>query len=128
MRWNGFRIRIFIFSASLRGYGEGDEINEFGVTIGNEAVWTKIPYGDPELLGMDHLRLALERSATAGEAIDVLTSLLEKYSQGETLRLTVSSLCRSSTSWPIPRAWILETAGTFWAAEDRGYPIDLRTF
>jgi len=40
--------------------------NEHGVAIGNEAVFTKVPYDrSPGLIGMDFLRLALERSRTA---------------------------------------------------------------
>lgn len=56
--------------------------NEHGVVIGNEAVFTKIPAGkEPGLIGMDYLRLALERAATAREALTVITQLLEKYGQ-----------------------------------------------
>ncbi|XP_045155254.1 secernin-2 [Echinops telfairi] len=52
--------------------------NEHGVCIGNEAVWTKEPVGEGEaLLGMDLLRLALERSTSAQEALQVITGLLE---------------------------------------------------
>lgn len=57
-------------------------INDCGVCIGNEAVWTLGKYGDPALTGMDLLRLALERSASAKEALTVLTSLLEEFGQG----------------------------------------------
>jgi len=40
--------------------------NEHGVAIGNEAVFTKVPYEKGEALtGMDCLRLALERAGTA---------------------------------------------------------------
>ncbi|MBG0771886.1 MAG: C69 family dipeptidase [Anaerolineaceae bacterium] len=57
--------------------------NEHGVVIGNEAVFTKVPYDkEPGLIGMDFLRLALERAATADEALDVMIELLEKYGQG----------------------------------------------
>jgi secernin len=43
--------------------------NEHGIAIGNEAVFTKIPYDkQPGLIGMDSLRLALERAHTARRA------------------------------------------------------------
>ena len=45
--------------------------NEHGVVIGNEAVFTKIPYDKGMgLIGMDHLRLSLERAATAEDALE----------------------------------------------------------
>ena len=57
-------------------------INEFGLCIGNEAVFTKGAYGKTGLTGMDMVRLALERSKTAREALHLLISLLETYGQG----------------------------------------------
>lgn len=57
-------------------------VNEFGLCIGNEAVFTKGAYGKTGLTGMDMVRLALERSKTAREALDLLISLLEIYGQG----------------------------------------------
>ena len=57
--------------------------NECGVAIGNEAEYSNIPVSDKDaLLGMDLLRLGLERGATAKEALDVIIELLEKYGQG----------------------------------------------
>ena len=53
--------------------------NEFGVVIGNEAVWTKEQEEDNSykaLLGMDLVRLGLERGNTAKESLDVITNLL----------------------------------------------------
>ena len=57
-------------------------VNEFGLCIGNEAVFTKGTYGKTGLTGMDMVRLALERSKTAKEALNLLTQLLETYGQG----------------------------------------------
>jgi dipeptidase len=57
-------------------------VNECGVIIGNEAVFTKGKYGETGLTGMDMLRLALERSETAKDALQCIVGLLEKYGQG----------------------------------------------
>ena len=59
-------------------------VNEHGVAIGNEKVWTvddarAVP---PALLGMDLVRLALERGRTADEALEHLTALLAEHGQG----------------------------------------------
>ncbi|HRK36270.1 MAG TPA: carcinine hydrolase/isopenicillin-N N-acyltransferase family protein [Candidatus Hydrogenedentes bacterium] len=57
--------------------------NEHGVCIGNETVFTKTKNEPkPGLIGMDLLRLALERADTAEKACSVIVSLLEQYGQG----------------------------------------------
>jgi dipeptidase len=93
--------------------------NEHGVVIGNEAVFTKISYEKGKgLIGMDHLRLALERAATAEEALEVLIWLLEEYDQGgncgfsHPLYYHNSYLIADSND-----AWVFETAGRHWAAQ-----------
>ncbi len=57
-------------------------VNEHGVAIGNEALFTKVkPEKTRSLIGMDLLRLALERSDSAHAAADTIISLLRRYGQ-----------------------------------------------
>lgn len=93
--------------------------NEHGVVIGNEAVFTKIPARkEPGLIGMDFLRLALERAATAREALEVITSLLETYGQGGNCGYLHPMYYHNGFLIADPvEAWVLETADVHWAAE-----------
>ena len=57
-------------------------VNEKGVVIGNEALFTRVkPEKTPGLIGMDLLRLALERADTAEGAARVIIELLQRYGQ-----------------------------------------------
>ncbi|UJG43276.1 MAG: C69 family dipeptidase [Candidatus Heimdallarchaeum endolithica] len=93
--------------------------NEFGLTIGNEAVWTKMPYRKIGLLGMDLMRLALERTKTASEALTLITEFLEKYGQGGPGGYTDKKLFYHNSFIIADKkeAWVLETADKFWIAE-----------
>nr|XP_033774310.1 secernin-2 [Geotrypetes seraphini] len=94
--------------------------NEHGVCIGNEAVWTKEPVTEGEaLLGMDLVRLGLERSLSAGGALDTITQLLEQYGQGGSCREDPAFFTYQNTFLLTDRkeAWVLETAGHYWAAQ-----------
>lgn len=93
--------------------------NEFGVTIGNEALFTRIPYGkEPGLIGMDFLRLALERAMTAEEALKTITDLLERYGQSGNCGFSHPMYYHNSyLICDKESAWVLETADREWAAE-----------
>ena len=92
-------------------------VNDKGVAIGNEAVFTKIAYDKkPGLIGMDMLRLGLERSSTAEEAVHVLTGLLEKYGQGGNCGYKHKLYYHNSfIIADAGEAFVLETAGKHWA-------------
>ncbi|HJG28212.1 MAG: C69 family dipeptidase [Gemmiger sp.] len=93
-------------------------MNEKGVAIGNEAVWSREPEeAENGLLGMDLLRLGLERGATAYEALHVITSLLEKYGQGGNAAVGMQHRYHNAFLIADAReAWILDTCSRRWVA------------
>ena len=111
------------------GYEEG--INEHGVAIGNEGVWTRdLAQGlaahaagmSPDLgpTGMDLLRLALERARTAAEAVEVIGRLLQRHGQfGSGLPAMPTEAGAYDNSYIVAdptEAWVLETTGPRWIA------------
>ncbi|MDP1713510.1 MAG: C69 family dipeptidase [Anaerolineales bacterium] len=93
-------------------------VNEHGLVIGNEAVFSKIPANKkPAMLGMDMLRAALERAVTAREALQVIIDLLEEFGQGG--NCTYGEKLYYHNSFIIANAedaWVLETVDKQWAA------------
>lgn len=99
--------------------------------IGNEALFTRdlalnqhaarsgMP-PEPGILGMELLRLGLERGRTAAEAMEVMTALLERYGQwgaGVLGRPAAEGAYDNSYLIADAReAWVLETSGRRWIA------------
>ncbi len=94
-------------------------VNEKGLAIGNEAVWTRMPLSRKGgLTGMDLLRLALERASGAQQALELIVRLLSDYGQGGLCGFEDRRMAyHNSFLLADPReAWVLETAGPLWAA------------
>ena len=106
-------------------------LNERGVAIGNEALFTRDlarnqeraragRSPEPGILGMELVRLGLERGSTASEALDVMTGLLERHGQwgaGVAGQPAVEGAYDNSYLIADRReAWVLETTGRRWVA------------
>lgn len=100
-------------------WGMEHGINEHGVAIGNELIWTiDDPRAQPSgLLGMDLVRLGLEQSRTADDALSTITSALTTHGQGGSGQQRHSEPYFSSFLIVDARGgWVLETSGRTWAA------------
>lgn len=93
--------------------------NQHGVVIGNEAVYTHEPLRKEGLLGMDLLRLGLERGNSAYKSIKIITELLEKYHQGGGCSYKDSTWTyhNSFLIADSKEAYVLETADDWWIVE-----------
>ena len=94
-------------------------INEHGVVIGNEAIFSRVRNGKPGMLGMDLVRLGLERGATAAEALKVMTRLIEQVGQGGAAGFKDKGM-HYDNSFIIAdkqEAWVLESVQQQWVAK-----------
>jgi secernin len=91
-------------------------VNEHGVAIGNHTVFTRDPLEGKGLIGMDLVRLGLERATNARSAVDLLCGLIERYGQGGS--------GYADKEWPYHNsfliadrreAFLLETSDRLWA-------------
>jgi dipeptidase len=94
-------------------------VNQHRVAIGNEKVWTvdDARAAPPALIGMDLVRLALERATTADDALAHLTALLAEHGQGGSGEEEHDEPYFSSFLIADPHGgWVVETSGRTWAA------------
>ena len=113
----------FVGSRPVWLWGVEHGVNEHGVAAGNEKIFTtENPHRLPRaLLGMDIVRLVLERATTVDDALDICTSLIETYGQGGTGEPHhdepyFSSFLLADTGG----GWVVETSNRTWAARPVG--------
>jgi secernin len=100
-------------------WGAEHGVNEYGVAIGNERVATvhNATQAPPRLIGMDLVRLGLERARSAREALDILVELLTTHGQGGIADAAHQEAYDSSFLIADPaEAFVLDTSGTDFAA------------
>jgi len=96
-------------------------VNQFGLSIGNEAVFPKAKVSDHALLGMDIVRLALHNCQDAQQAVKFITSLITEHEQGGdggyrgSLKYHNSFLIKD-----FEQGYVLETSGRHWALQEIG--------
>ena len=75
----------------------------------------------PGLIGMDLVRLGLERGRTAREALEVMATLLETYGQGGAAFGPGEAGYHNGFLIADPdEAWVLQTSNRRWAARRDG--------
>jgi len=101
-------------------------VNEYGLAIGNTAVFTKERRMEKGILGMDMIRLALERKKSAKEALGFIIDIIEKHGQGGSGSYEHKFIYHNSFIIADPKnAYVLETADRHWVAKkiDKFYSI-----
>ncbi|SDT31625.1 C45 family peptidase [Microlunatus soli] len=116
-------------------WGHEIGLNSRGVVIGNEALFTRdlastaqadrtaiatgVTRPSPGLLGMELLRLGLERGGSAEEAVEVIIGLLRRYGQWAAGTISTDRAAAAyDNSYVVAdadRAFLLETSGRDWA-------------
>jgi dipeptidase len=93
--------------------------NDKGVVVVSEAITTRDHEREPGLIGMDLVRLGLERGGTAEETLHAITALLQTHGQGGPCWYG-DPVVGYDNSFLIADAndtWMLETAGRHWVAK-----------
>src|SRR5262249_41870842 len=99
------------------GYDFG--LNEHQVAVGHVRLRSKVPGRRPCLVGTDLVRLVLERSRSARQAVDLLAGLVERH--GQTVLPEGPAARESDSAYLIAdarEAFAVETAGCHWVYQE----------
>ena len=100
-------------------YGGEIGVNEHGVAVGNEALFSTIASDGDGVVLIDLLRLIIERCATRHEAVDLVAQMLTEFGQGGNCELRGNSHFDGSfIVSDRTGAVVIETAGRQWAARE----------
>jgi secernin len=114
-------------------WGHEMGLNEAGLAIGNEALFTRgvataaqserDGRGQaPGILGMELVRIALERAHSASEAVSLMGDLIERYGQWGAGTVSAdraaSAYDNSYLLADCAASWVLETSGRRWVARE----------
>src|SRR5437899_3075444 len=99
--------------AGCWGFTHG--VNEHAVAVAATSLRTKLAADGAGLFGTDLVRLALERSENARQAVDQLTGLIERYGQAAE---TDGSSDNAFLIADAQEAFAVETAGRYWVYQE----------
>jgi dipeptidase len=108
-----------ILDRSFWLYGGEIGVNEHGVAVGNEAVFSNQTETKDGVILIDLLRLIVERTRSCDEAVDLVAHMLKTYGQGGNCELRGNSHFDGSfIVSDRDRAVVIETAGRHWAVRE----------
>jgi dipeptidase len=101
------------------GYDHG--VNEYQVAVGCTALPPTLPGEGPGLLGTDLVRLVLERTRNARQAVDLLTDLIGRHGQGRFPGCPAQADSDHAFLIADPHeAFAVEAAGCYWVSQEIG--------
>jgi dipeptidase len=111
------RTHEIILGKSFWSWGAELGANEHGVAVGNEAAFSNQLAQKEGVVCLDLLRLAVERAATAREAVDVIGRHVEDFGQGGNCQMMGNYWFDSGLLVADTReAYMVNCAGHHWAA------------
>ncbi len=110
-------------SGPAGSWGLQHGLNEHGVAVGLTRIRTRLCQETPGLEGGELVRLALERSASARQAVDQVTDLVSRHGQGVSDGGPAEGKSGGDSGFLVAdgrEAYVVETCGRHWAVQEVG--------